>query len=268
MKRFEFLGCQLTQPLAKIVAALDRNFCGVGQHPADAHRQFMRQDDVWGALALATLCHLEYEVPTGVSKRMNDGVDVAIDYFFGDWWHNDPTWQPMLDKRHSDRSLVWFKSFSCGLLLAMLLNRWSDVEKLCSWIEADLQPEYLGNELEVQGCQVYISIAAKLRAEPMPGLEDLESRLRTCRPKRAKLLYRAWEAAQDGNQAGFDKAMKQSMELFDSTYTDAQTIVEWVAQHQSVVALAAQRLGMKPPTLPDRLAAMLLTPESLGMEPR
>ncbi|HUE72721.1 MAG TPA: hypothetical protein VMP01_17680, partial [Pirellulaceae bacterium] len=107
---------------------------------------------------------------------MNEGFDVALDYFVGDWWKNvaDPRfdYRDKLDKAHPNRDLIWFQVFAPGLLLGLLTERWSDVAKLCSWVESDLQPEYLGGEVEDQLVHIYLSVAASLRTNPMPGLAE------------------------------------------------------------------------------------------------
>ena len=226
----------------------------------------MREFDVLNSLSLAIMCHLDYETPPWIERRVSEGFDVALDYFFGDWWYDDK-YRQMLDKRHPDRNLYWFKAFSCGLFLGLLTERWPDVAKLCSWIEADLKPEYLGDELEVQGCQVYVSMAASLRPEPMEGLADVEANIQKCRTKRPRLLFKAWQAARSGDQLAFNKATTESLEHFIANRRAHGTgMTDWIAHHQSVVCLAARRLGLQLPPLPEKLAALIVTRESLGFD--
>lgn len=267
--RHVLLGCKLTHPPGKVIASLVSDFNGLGHYPQGLDPQFLRQCDVGQSVMLAVMRHLGYRTPPDIEKYLTDGFEVALDYFYGEWWKNRTDlafdFRIMIDKTHPDRDLIWFKTFSAGLLLGLLAERWSDIAKLCSWVEADLKPEYLGGEVEDQLVHVYLSVAASLRAEPMPGLAELEAGIKKCRTKRPRLLFKAWEAARGGDQPAFDKAFRESLEHFDSTYFRASTVVEWIAQHQSVVWLAAKRLGLKFPPLPERLAAMIITRESLGI---
>ncbi|HUE72723.1 MAG TPA: hypothetical protein VMP01_17690 [Pirellulaceae bacterium] len=267
--RHVLLGCKLTHQPEKVIASLVSEFKGVGNYPQGLDPQFLRQCDVGQALMLAVMRHLSYRTPPDVQKRLIDGFEVALDYFYGEWWKDRTDlafdFGIMIDKTHPNRDLIWFKTFSAGLLLGLLTERWSDIARLCSWVEPDLKPEYMGGQIEDQLVYIYFSVAASLRTDPMPELAGLEAGIKKCRTKRSRLLFKAWEAARAGDQSAFDKAFRESLEHFDSTYYTASTVVEWIAQHQSVVWLAAKRLGLKFPPLPERLAAMIITRESLGL---
>ena len=260
------IGCAFSGSPSDLAAAYVERFKGLGNYPPGSSQAGLRELDAHDSLSLAIMRHLDYETPPWIERCINEGFDVALDYFFGEWWLNDEE-RPLVDKRHPDRNLYWFKAFSYGLFLGLLTERWSDVAKLCSWIEADLRPEYIGDDLEDQGCQVYISMAASLRPEPMAGLAEVEANIQKCRTKRPRLLFKAWQAARSGNQLAFNKAMTASLEHFIANRHACGTgMTDWIAHHQSVVCLAAKRLGLQLPPLPEKLAALIVTRESLGFD--
>jgi hypothetical protein len=218
------------------------------------------------------LRHLEYDTPDWVERRVNEGVDVAIDYFFGPWLKEPLPGFATADKHDLDRReyLHWFDAFSVGLLLAMLAGRWDDVARLCGWVEVDMTPDWVNDELQPAGAQVYITIASGLRPEPMSGIAELEANIARSRTKRPRLLLAAWQAARAGDQRAFNDAIGKCLKHFDKWYVaninEPRAIPDWIAQHESVICLAARRLGIQVPELPERLAAMLISRESLGFD--
>jgi hypothetical protein len=213
------------------------------------------------------LYHLGYNVPVRPKEFLNRGVAVAVHYFCDDWWKGDKDATRAMDKSRNRRDLNWFEAFSRGLLLGLLSERWQDVARVCSWVEADLRPEYMGDEIEDELVHVYRSVAAGLRPEPMPGLEKCEAKILKCRLQRPRLLFQAWDAARRKDQAAFNVSLVKSLEHFDANPGFRPIAENWIATHQSVVALAARRLGLALPELPPKLEAVLLTRESLGLSP-
>lgn len=145
---------------------------------------------------------------------------------------------------------------------------------MCAWVEADLRPEYTGGDFEDELVHLYRSIAAGLRPEPMPGLEEVEASILKCRKQRPKLLFQAWQAAREGNQAAFDEAFIKSLKHFEKYFNPEDEPYnygipfDWIAPHHSVVAMAAGRLGMTLPPLTPRQDAWIMTRESLGLSPK
>jgi hypothetical protein len=106
----------------------------------------------------------------------------------------------------------------------------------------------MGEDLEEQLVDVYRSVAAGLRPEPMPGLDKVEAKIRKCRQLRPKLLFQAWEAARNKEQSAFDAAFRNRSILPARTQLAAPR--RFTDAHHSVVGLAARRLGMN--LLPPR----------------
>ena len=216
---------------------------------------------------MLALKHLQFDVDLDASDFLNRGIDVVVDYFCGDWWNADKESQQQMDKSRKNPHRDWFGAFSEGLLLLLLSKRWDDVERVCAWVDADLPPYPIGVDEDLEDEVIYLhqSIAASLRPEPMPGVDELESAMSRCRKKRTKLLYKAWDAARNGDQNTFDAAMGQSVEEFVGRTRETNAPLDYVAHYQSTVSLAAQRLGMTPPKLPPKLQARMMTRESTGL---
>lgn len=149
-------------------------------------------------------------------------------------------------------------------MLGLMSARWDDLAKVCGWVEVDLKHEY-PEDYEDELVSVYKSVAAGLRPEPMPGLDKIEKKIMKCRMLRPRLLFQAWNAAREGNQAEFDGFLEKSLRHFLDNVPPKPIPLRWVAMHPSVVCAAGRRLGMKRPDLPPELAAALMTRETLGL---
>ena len=135
--------------------------------PGKPHQQFARESQIRWAVRSAVLEHLGYGPLEGLSSRLNEGVDRALDYFFGDWWRLDETDARALDKSRPDRALRWFNVLPNALLLGGLSSRWDDVSKICSWFDASLEMEYRGGLNENADMQLMLCIASSLSPTPM-----------------------------------------------------------------------------------------------------
>lgn len=264
-RRDQVLGCTFNWPPRELVEAYAQRFRGLDGYPDGWSPLLCREGDLMASLDMITMAHLGFDIPVSVQQRLNEGFDVAVDYFVGEWWKDDETSKQRMDKTSDEFEPCWFNAFSTGLLLGLLSQRWDDVARICDWVDAELNTEYLGDDIEEQLVHLYKSIAAGLRDKPMRGIEQLEAKIKKSRKLRPKLLFQAWDAARNKNQAAFDETFIKSLEHFASTEGTGVIATDWVAPHHSVVGLAARRYGMKWPELPPKLEAVLLSPESLGI---
>ena len=235
-----------------------------------------RGQDVYAASEIVAFAHLEFSAMNELSVWISKGIEAATHYFLEDWWVGDANSSRAVNKADLDRRvrwrLQWYKPFSRGLLLALLAEDWNAVSRLSCWVEADLVPEYagMGGGLEIQVAQIYIVVAASLRSEPMPGLEELSASIRKCRTKRPKLLMKTWDAVMAKDQSAFQSALQASLQHFADSpklENDNARLGDRLALPQTVIALAAKRHGLLLPELPDELSLYLITRESLGLPP-
>lgn len=241
-------------------------FYGIGNYPPKKHAGGCRAWDILHTLGLVGLHHLGLIALDSPETVMNRGFDVVVDYFCGDWWQSMPKDEWGLDKKKGREDMHWIASFTEGLLIGLLSERWDDAARVCGWVEPDLEHEYYP-EYEEELVLLYKSLAAGLRPEPMSGLDRLEKKIMKCRTVRPKLLFQAWNAARSGNQSDFDKFLMKSLTHFLDNIEPNSIPLDWVALHSSTVCAAGRRLGMKFPELPPRLEAALMTRESLGLAP-
>lgn len=240
-------------------------------------------------LMFPVLYHLGFGPVSDVRQEVEDGVDLALEYFDDVWWRpegidrlppeeikrlrlDEPEIRTdaierasrALDKSRSDRVLKWFEPLVHGLFLAGLVERWDDIGKICSWFDATIEPEYTAGELEDEYQQLFLCIAGSLSPEPMEGADELLAKVKKCRAKRPRLLCAAWEAASAADQAAFDKAFPETVKHFLSKPEDGQAYV-WVAIHQSIVWLIAEHRGLTLPAMSDKLNAAVVTRQSAGI---
>jgi hypothetical protein len=264
-KRYKVLGCKFNGTPATWAKEYKKRFIGVGNYPPEGLLYVYREDDLRSCLGMMALCHLGYDVPVEPEVFLNRGFDVAVDYFCGDWWKANKDSVRAMDKSAKRRDLSWFRAFSPGLLLGLLTEQWADLARVCAWVDADLRPEFLGEDFEEETAYVYQSVAASLRPEPMPGLEKLEAKISKSKAIGPKLLFQAWDAARRGDQPAFAAALTRSLEHFAANDGSGPIAEDWIATDQSVVVLAARRLGLRLPAVPSWLEALLITRDSLGL---
>jgi hypothetical protein len=261
--RHAILGCRFSGSAKSRAAVYTRDFIGFGNYPAHYSGLTARQFDIYLSIESVVLSHLGYDIPVPVHTVLQRGLDVAVDYFCGDWSKSDSDGRKALDKSRTRSRLTWFGPFSNGLLMGLLAEKWKDVERICDWVDASLLGEYLDEKFDIEICDIYKSVAASLRSAPMPGLDKIEKKLSKCRSQRPKLLFQVWNSARRRDQTAFSDCIIQSLEHFAATFGHGPIPVDWVALPQSVVVLAARRFGMRLPHLSPKLEALLLSPESI-----
>jgi hypothetical protein len=267
-KRHQILGRELHETLEVTMDVLAR---GEALHaersaPGQPHQQFARLLQLEDATIYAVLEHLGYGPIPDLSAKVNQGVDRALDYFFGDWWVGDEDDAKALDKSRPDRELAWYGPMARGLLLAGLTGRWEDAARLCSWVDGSIHLEYRFEMNDYEYQWLYLGIVSSLRPEPLEGIEELVTMLRSCRPKRPRMLCAAWEAAIARDQAAFDQALKESISQFLKSHAqNAPNPNFWVGLEESLVWLIAERNGLKFPTLPEKSDAAIVRRQTVGL---
>lgn len=262
--------------LARQIAYHQSGFVGVDSYTSTT-TESMRGRDVYSALEVVGLRHLEVPGALEAEPWVSRGFDAALHFFLDDW-HTDPRpgdpeeepYNLVIAARRRDKDVGWYKELSRGMILGLLSGRRDDVARLCAWPWAELVPEYsgMGGDLEDEVALMYLLVASGLRDEPMEGVERVAAKVRKSRAKRPRLLMKLWEAAEGGDQAAFDAALARSLEHAASLPRlddrDAR-VVERLAGPQTAIALAAGWRGLRTPELPPELSALLITRDSIGL---
>lgn len=235
--------------------------------PGQIQQQFDRVLSIGDMVLLGVLEHLGFGPIKDLPSHLNRGMDRSVEYFFGDWWKTDESDARALDKSRADRSLRWFEALPNALLLGGLTGRWDDVAKICSWFDATIQVEYQAGLIEDQYMLLFLCIASNLRPQPMPGIDEVLTKVKACRTKRVKVLCGAWEAAIARDQKSFDKGLKDATAFFlKSDAQDVPNVCFWVALHASLVWLIAERNGLTFPDLPEELDAVVVRRQTIYMD--
>lgn len=262
----------------------DRNFGGSATlNQRNAHIKSKLDLPVWQ--------HLGFGLVPNLRAQLDMGVDLAVDYFWGDWWTpqgldrlmsaqqqqdcglDDPVKRGVflennakaLDKTHPGRKLKWFTALQAGLFFGGLTGRWDDVARVCTWFDATIEPEYTAGTVEDEYFGLYLYVAGSLSPRPMDRVNELLDRVRKSRVKRPRLLAAAWEAVFAAEQSAFKKAFTESVKNLLSKPNTAKIAADWVALDQSIIWLAAEQRGLRFPAMPERHTAAIVTRQSLGL---
>ena len=268
MKRHQILGNNLRISLEKCLGFIDeddrdaKELIAAGKHGQQDNRALL----ISGSLLRPVLEHLGYGPIESVRQRLDEGMDEAVEYFCGDWWKAHKSDAIALDKSRRNRDLEWYKVLADAMLIGGLTSRWEDLAKICNWFDATIEVEYQGGQIEDEYMQLFLCMASSLRPDPIPGIESLLAKVKSCRAKRPKLLCNLWEAALAKDQMAFDKALHQSVTHFLKVDArDVSNPVFWVARHVSFLWLLAERNGLQFPDLPEKLEAAVIRRQTIGL---
>ncbi len=268
MKRHEMLGLNLHDPLDEVMKAVAMGMENSATHiaqgkPNQEFPRFMQFEDI---VIHASLEHLGYGPIPNLKPMLEQGVDRAVEYFFGDWWRKCENDSIRLDKSRPDRALSWFGVLQKALLLGGLTGKWGEVAKICSWFDATIEAEFQGGLIDDSYQQLFLCIASKLAPTPMTNVEQILTSVRAAKSKPTKLLYAAWQSVMDQDQKSFNKAFKESVSHFaKSGGKNLPNVNFWLALDQSAVWLIAEREGLSFPPLPDKLDASVLRRQTIGL---
>lgn len=194
-------------------------------------------------------------------------VEVIKRYYNSEWYFDTDDARSM-KKSIKNKDFTWYKMFSESLWLVLMIQDSEVLRILADWIEAWFEPEWLPQPVDPLWAKTYLSIAASFRTKPLKGQEEMEESIRKSRKKAPKLLFAAWEAARENDQASFEKALRESTQQFIKTVPqEVYSFRQVAAFGQSTVLAAARRLGMQLPDFDSSLMAYIPTSESIGLVP-
>ncbi|MCA9039982.1 MAG: hypothetical protein KDA65_06540 [Planctomycetaceae bacterium] len=226
---------------------------------------FEREQTFVSCCTLVDMRYMGYSGEVDLMECVNKGVDLWVDHFCGDWWRNDNQASWVMDKSNSCDDRNWFETYSLGLFLALLAERWDDIDQVSQWIDWGMGFGYMGDtKSDYEFASIYFKIASNLRSTEMPGIEELDEWAKKF-SKGPLLLYQAFTAAVDGNQDEFNDFLVKSLKHEARAKPHAAPFLK-VRPYFSVVAMASRRLGMTLPELEPKLDARLILPEKLGLK--
>jgi hypothetical protein len=218
---------------------------------------------------MLTMAHLGYAVPFDSQRILDLGVDLSLSFIRGEWVKAHPNRAVEIDKRPDNLKMEWFDTWRMGFLLALLSDRAADLRELADWPEPWMEtdrPLLIGYRVHPLYANLYLVIANEFRTTPLPNLEELRTLLRQARRKDPKVLHWAWEAVLARDQAAFQQGIIAAVREWDRTFNGYVAHPRYcLAQDACTVLAAGRRLGMEPPELEPKIAARLLTRESIRL---
>lgn len=266
--RYERLGCYLdlsswddpsrsTQRMAEQALAE----LAEAPHGDEADDPFDLEMPIRDALYLVAMRHLQFAGAPDSLDFIDQGCDVALEYA-----------QLLAGKWRRRVAVSQIEELSYCLLLSGLTRRWDGVAQIC---EA-LKPKHASaprdpGDPPASYAQVFLVLASRYRKRAIPKLSEMEEAIRKARPRRPRLLLELWQAIRSGDQANFASALQRSLECFAERSDDqgrTNDIIAPLAIAESVFNLAAMEQGLQQASLPQPLADLLITPESVGIRVR
>lgn len=223
------------------------------------------QYQLYTRLSLLCLQHLGYTSDVDCKFIVSSGSKIGVHYFFSDWWREKD-----FDVNHTDKTrkkdVVWHEAFLYAVLISCLADRLTNARKLSKWVEADLRHEYAGETFDYERPVIYKLIAELFAGEPLVGIEKEVKRMKRKGGKRTLALYELVEAIKSKNQDLFDSRLVKSLKLHKPKTGRGSMAVDWVAMEESILTRIAKSRRLCMPELPEKLKALLITRESLGLE--
>ena len=219
-------------------------------------------DDCFCATVLQ---HLEADHPfASIKQFVADGVQIALDYFWGDWRDSLYYCGETIGREECRRKLQWIDTYSEGLLLSLLLNGGDATEKLTGWPGADLaDKDEVGYKPE--DAYYHVLLAHIIRGIEPAEYSTLVDRIRNSRRRRAKLLLKAALDMAAGEEQEFFNSLKSYLQYFLKSEFDPTVFVRLVSIEGSILWNYAKLRGRVIESFGQSLQDLIVTPESIGL---
>ena len=261
----EILGYEFRENEDYAFGSLKKDIFRFDDVPDSYCKASVRTGEITSCCSLVDMIYLGYPGEIDLHKYLKRGVDIWVDYFCGDWWKAQKKTARMMDKSIPNEDRGWYTAYSHGLFLALLAERWEDIDKVSQWLDWEMGFGYMGDDkIDYDFGVLYFSFANELRSTPMPGIEELTDVAKKFK-RGPLLLLDAWNAVIAQDQAAFEKAFIKSLKQEARRKIDGGIFAALTPYH-SVVAMAARRLGMTLPELEPKLDARIILPEKLGLK--
>lgn len=210
---------------------------------------------------LAELVHLGYATSDDVREEVYRAAQWAVEYF-----ERGCRWLCGSGADVEEIKGTWYRPFSSGLLLCLLLGDSVRLGRLCAWAKPTrrLEDAYPPEEDEIQ--LLYLVLAGFFQEQPDKRFQKLRAKIAACRTRTVRLLNRALDAVVLRNQEAFATAIESCVK-HHKTRPDATSLADWRPRHANAIFLAGLHLGLGRPEYPPEIAAYLMTPESVGLAP-
>jgi hypothetical protein len=114
---------------------------------------------------------------------------------------------------------------------------------------------------------VLLAVASEYRPKAIPKIASIIEEVRKKRHKGPKFALKMWEAILRESQEDFEAALRGSLDhLKDHPWSDPgpNQFIPQLAVTESILYMVGLRRGMQPVELPEELADLLITPQTIG----
>ena len=238
-------------------------YVGYDNFPRELLRLRGLQNDLIVSVESVIYQHLGYDSSSATLVAPTEGLAVAENLFFGDWWSYPH--DKIDSEKEKNQRLLWFKPMHFSLFLASLLQRWDDLRKLASWCFDDNADQYFGPIGEEEPYVVML-FAEHFGGTKLKRSAELRAQVEGCRRKRPKLLLSMLDSLINQDQDQFQDSLKQLLTRFSkscprSDIGNLWEVVDVVASTFRNVGV--QLIGLEEPELSPKLTAHLVTRDSI-----
>lgn len=261
---FEQLKCGNPKKLTEQVKSSERSFSTLGDDCRSdecvnkaACWRFHIIDCAW----MIYRWHFGFRGKLPPQKIVTKGVEMGLTYF-------DVVRDPLAKARAGmrwDKEVKWFEPYSLAVLMASLGGCMEERQRLSNFLHPKLVVEMVAIPTEPALGDVLLCIAASFQSKPM-ATAPLVERLKKCRKQRPKLLFKAWQALEDGDRAKFVSALADSTANFGKTTAEDDVPLTAVAVQESILAALAYERGWTDLEFELPIAARLVTHQSLELK--
>jgi hypothetical protein len=243
VKNYEVIAVRLDYDMAGNVAALIEQF----------DPQLLQNQTPNDAKELAARVHLGFASATDRTRAiLTEGACWTVEYFSRG------------DVRESKGG--WFRPFSRGMLLCLLIQSYEKLKSLCSWVKPTRKPEYQG-PLADENQLMYLILGSLFREDPAKGFDRLGAKIDACRIKEVRLLKKALDAVANRDEGAYPTAIEACVRHHmtkPKPAPDGYFMEDWLPLHANTIYLAGLQLGLQRPDYPTEIAAYLMRPETVG----
>lgn len=211
--------------------------------------------------------HLQYSDVPDLRGLMSTGIEMCIEYFWGDWWKNVGNEEDAiaLDKSRSDRSLQWTGPFGYGVFLAGLLQDWDSAKRIASWVDDLVVNDVVSNPESYCGVANYLLVAEHLRGVRFIEHDKIVDLVQKSDSNASKLYHAMLMDAISGDQRGWSESLPAVIKLFLKKEAAPGPLSRNVSIFASLIALVGERNGLQWPKMPPKLDAAIVRRNTVGL---
>jgi hypothetical protein len=218
---------------------------------------------ITSAIHLAVMSHFQFAWSPDPRDFVVQASDLALAYF-----------QACARSKGRGELAAWkIETLLRGLLLCTLAKRWQTFKKICDAVPPSLVSAKTSDFEDIdEYAPVLLLFVSGCRDQALPTVAPLEKAVEKRLARRPRCLLDVYRAVAAKREVDFEAALGRSLECFLEMQPQEQFIptgelndpFRYVALPESLFYLTALDRGMGGTPLPQHLADLLITPETIG----